>query len=211
MTTHGDNSVGGRITVQGAAALQQMGWSTLLQEWSTLLDTYDHPTVAPRDVAYWYGASALSGLLAGAAWRLRGEGARDIWALEEFGEGLHRAKRGDMWLGIDSESFTIKATHKWIPWIEPQVQTWTKSRHEQALEQIHAALDHAFAEIRRLPADHLYGTRMAVVYAVPGISERPSLERDHFIDQIFTRIPQDLVDDRTITNLAKTSFTPVRK
>jgi hypothetical protein len=108
MTTRGSNE-GGRITIQGAQALQNMGWNILLQEWSRCLDDYDRPTWTQRDVAYWYGGRALNGLLAAAAWRLRGEGTRDIWALEEFGEGF-RNRQGDMWLAIGSGIFTIRAT-----------------------------------------------------------------------------------------------------
>ena len=199
MATQAGSSGEGRIILQGAPALQQMGWDTILQEWSTLLDAYDHPAVTPRDVAYWYGASALSGLLAAATWRLRGEGARDLWALEEFGEGIHHSKRGDMWLGMESKSWTIKATRDWVPWIEPPVQTWTRSTRDQTIDDIHAALDRAFWEIRRLPSDYRDGVRMAVFYAVPGLSKRLPLERDHFIDQIFTEIPKALADDHTIT------------
>lgn len=40
---------------------------------------------------------------------------------------------------------------------------------------------------------------MSVIYAVPGISDRTPLERNHFIDKIFTDIPAALADDRTLT------------
>ena len=48
----------------------------VLKNFCQCLENYDYPK---NDIAYWYGERALTGLLASAAWKVRGG-----WSLEEF-------------------------------------------------------------------------------------------------------------------------------
>jgi hypothetical protein len=62
------------------ANLSKRGWPRFLRNWTLLIERCDDPEEAKgrlKDVAYWYGERALTGLLAAAAWQTRG-----WWALE---------------------------------------------------------------------------------------------------------------------------------
>lgn len=134
--------------------LSAAGWDRLLERWSGLLSyaTADDG----NDVPYWYGERPLTGLLAAAAWKQpRG------WALEEFaglrGERLKtKSGRGDLWLGLGQQSYTIEAKVRW-----PQ------SGAGYAVGSACAALKEARKQLWKLSRPYRLGTLIAICYLVP--------------------------------------------
>jgi hypothetical protein len=62
---------------------REAGWAKLLVTWAGLIERYDGASDTDqrlKDVAYWYGERALTGLLAAAAWRTN----KYWWSIEEF-------------------------------------------------------------------------------------------------------------------------------
>ena len=138
-------------------ALRAAGWESLRQRWSSLI-TYSTADDDERedDVPYWYGERTLTGLLAAAAWR-----RRDGWALEEFagrrGKRLRTTSgRGDLWLGLGPQTYTIEAKVKWL-----------SSGGEQALKVARAGLKAAAEQLWKLSAAYRSGTLLAICYLVP--------------------------------------------
>jgi hypothetical protein len=150
------------------ATWQRQGWDRLLREWATLLDLYDTTEDGQRDVAYWYGERALTGLLAPAAWRLqRPQG----WSLEEFADprarGIRaRAGRGDLWLGLGRHKFTIEAK-----------VTWPPKMSTVAVDEANLALKRATDQLTQLSKRFCYGKLLALCYVVPVVSRRTSSHR----------------------------------
>lgn len=115
----------------------------------------------PKDIAYWYGERALTGLLASASWM-----TRTGWSLEEF-TGLRRKSRrkngsgkGDLWLGVGGKEYTIEAKVTW-PTQVSNVSLW-KTTVNKKLSRASGQLD-ALAHIYRC------GKPLAVCYVVPAI------------------------------------------
>jgi hypothetical protein len=77
-------------------------WRELLRGWGGLMDRYCEDG---EDAPYWYGERALTGLLAAAAWQRKAG-----WSLEEFtGRRRSGAGRGDAWIGVGADTYTIEA------------------------------------------------------------------------------------------------------
>ena len=134
-----------------------LAWRRLLREWFDLINLYiSAPDNGERDVPYWYGERALTGLLSAAAWRLEGG-----WALEEFsaergGEGGGRSGRGDLWWGIGDAEFTIEAK---ICWPEKDINS--------AIQGTKRRLERAKKQLLSLAKEYRQGKPYSVCYVVP--------------------------------------------
>jgi len=122
------------------------------------LKQYDDPK---KDIAYWYGERALTGLLASASWM-----TRTGWSLEEFtgqrrnGRRKNGSGKGDLWLGVAGKEYTIEAKVTW-PTQVSDVSKW-KTTVSKKLLRASNQLD-ALAPIYRC------GKPLAVCYVVPAI------------------------------------------
>jgi hypothetical protein len=126
------------------------GWGRLLNRFSALEKTYE------KDVPYWYGERALTGLLAAAAWKLP-----QGWSLEEFtglrnGDEGKRSARGDLWFGTSAADFTVEAKVVWAS------STWQVAR-----TRTNEQLADASQQLRDLERSYRVGTRIALCYVVP--------------------------------------------
>ena len=168
-------------------SLERAGWKQLLNNWIGMLDAFDRKVSgAERDVAYWYGERALTGLLAAAAWKSKG------WGLEEWTTRRGRirtkgAARGDLWLETEKGKFTIEAKVSW-----PST-TW-----KTALKAAKNRLADAEEQLRMLDRKYRYGKPLAVCYIVPEIERRGKYDRDGKITEFFENIASSS-DDFDIT------------
>ncbi len=131
------------------ARLQKEGWGTLLRKWEKLITKYSSDD-KEIDFPYWYGERSLTGLLAAAAWRLS-----DGWSLEEFANArYYRRKkyigRGDLWIGIGNNSYTIEAKI-----------VWPGSTSRNALKMINKALSEAKQQLLALDKEFHIGVKSA--------------------------------------------------
>jgi len=167
--------------VQIPPQLSKRGWLRLLQTWAQLIERFDSSEETQRplkDVAYWYGERALTGLLAAAAWKSPG-----WWALEEFTGKRYvdpRLKskrtgsvgaRGDLWLGLHVHRgswtqycYTIEAK-----------QSWTGRHAEAILTAIETQLGKAKMQLRRLDPVFRWGYPMAVCFHIPAIHTKTAI------------------------------------
>lgn len=155
---------------------QQLGaqdWGTLLQLWGKLINDYCYYTESTieRDIPYWYGERPLTGLLGAAAWMTPGG-----WSLEEFasmrGEGRGR---GDLWLGIDSATYTIEAKITWPG----------KGTARQAYDDVLGQLKEASDQLRTLDSAYALGTCIAICYVVPAFPPSMSSGNDPLVNNFF--------------------------
>ncbi len=126
-----------------------------------------------RDVAYWYGERAMTGLLAAAAWHCGG------WSLEEFtgrrGVKRRRSGRGDLWLSTGKGNYTVEAKVVWPG----------SSRTEFAVSTANRALREASRQLRTLSEDFVWGRRVAVCYIVPDLAKQSLHSEPQKIESLF--------------------------
>jgi hypothetical protein len=131
--------------------------------------------IAPeeQDVPYWYGERALTGLLAAAAWQQPGG-----WSLEEFlgHRTIHpetrSAGRGDLWIGLGSDSYTIEAKVAWV------------TENADAESESTALLSDAAVQLRALATEYRVGEPLSVCYVVPSLSAGSSLRIADVMDRL---------------------------
>ena len=180
-----------QFEIHGSPRLQRMGWEALLRAWREVLDEttawLTRNNDRKKDVPYWYGERALTGLLSVASWRV---GNR---SLEEFtGERQARGRkdrrfgRGDLWLDLGSDRFTIEAKVVW--------PMGTKG----AITAVRDALEAAHNQLGHLKSDFRLGLPMAVCYAVPWLSKDGRSNIPEKVTEIFTRLRDEFKDGRTI-------------
>ncbi len=113
-----------------------------------------------RDVPYWYGERALTGLLCAAAWKLK-----DGWGLVEF-LAKRKAKKGpiksngsgDLWWGVGDAvdtGFTIEAK-----FYDESIERST------LIEDIEARLGEAARQLKSLDDKYKWGHPYSVCYVV---------------------------------------------
>ena len=138
----------------------------LIENFGKCLEDYNELTGVKkdRDIAYWYGERTLTGLLAGAVWRMR----ENRWALEEFiSERQIRKKkkrgRGDLWFGLTAkEEYTVESKL-----YEPDTKiVWASDR---LVRQTQKRLDKAFGQLSELKKRYRVGRPLAVSFLVPYI------------------------------------------
>jgi hypothetical protein len=168
--------------------LKRGRWEDLLEGWVALIRRYtilDQPW--GKDVPYWYGERALTGLLGAAAWNLPGG-----WSLEEFtglrgGRRRRRSGRGDLWFGNSRADYTVEAKVVWPP------STW-----DYAAQYTKAHLSQAAKQLRSLSSNYRVGTRIALCYVVPELRARSTYGRPKNVSAIFTRLPLEFEGSRYI-------------
>src|SRR5574341_159087 len=122
--------------------------SRLLRKFAYCIKHCNDPKA--KDVGYWYGERTLTGLLATAAWLLP-----DGWSLEEFTGQRSKGKRpkvtpgrGDLWLAIGNNKFTVEAKVTWPEQLE-DMNKWKR--------RVNAKLHLAFGQLSRLSKHYRYG------------------------------------------------------
>ena len=164
-------------------SLRSAGWEQLLSEWSRMINSsVDLSEHASRDVVYWYGERALTGLLAAAAWRIDG------WSLEEWTARRGRGKaegaaRGDLWLATENGQFTVETKVSW------PCSTWAVA-HKYARTRIKEARH----QLRSMDRDYRFGKPIALCYIVPAIAVKGAYNKDDLINEFFTKIPKQRKD-----------------
>ena len=171
---------GGSLTLYGSprlcSELRTMGWEKLLEAYRKLLDTYDNlkpyyksDRETHRDVAYWYGECALTGLLAAAGNKVPGGWALVEPADEKISDPNEKTPRGwtDMWLRLVEYEFTLEAK---LVWPEGTIENAGNLRRKAIpmVEMVEDALRVADEQLDKLSCDYRIGHPMAVVYVVPG-------------------------------------------
>jgi len=137
-------------------SLRTAGWEKLLSKWSVMINSsVDLSESVPRDVAYWYGERALTGLLAAAAWKIGG------WSLEEWtaqrGRGKEKGSaRGDLWLATENGQFTMEAKVSW------PCSTW-----KYANKYAKRCIKEAENQLRSMDKGYRFGQPIALCYIVP--------------------------------------------
>lgn len=131
-------------------------WRILLKEWISLIHNYSVSDGKQRDIPYWYGERALTGLLSSAAWRID-----NGWALEEFStlrgqEDDKSTGRGDLWIGVSDKTFTVEAK-----------LTWPDGNQETAKKRVEKRLDEAKAQLKDIELSCQQGNPVSVCYVVP--------------------------------------------
>jgi hypothetical protein len=198
---------GGSLTLYGAprlrSELRTMGWENLLETYCKLLDTYDNlkpyyksDRETDRDVAYWYGECALTGLLAAAGNKVPGGWALVEPADEKISDPNEKAPRGrtDMWLRLAEYEFTVEAK---LVWPEGTLEK-ADDLGRKAIRMTHEALRVADERLDRLSCDYRIGHLMVVVYVVPGFKNtRPVAGA--FIKEWFAKIADALAKDEVFT------------
>lgn len=120
-----------------------------------------HYDTSKKDIAYWYGERALTGLLASAAWMVRSG-----WSLEEFtgkrrkGRRANGSGKGDLWLGVGNTEYTIEAKVTWPTQVN-DVTKWKKT--------VNGKLSKASNQLSALESTYRCGKPVAVCYVVPAI------------------------------------------
>lgn len=140
--------------------LRHEGWGRLLNIWARLMRKYTNleSTDGEKDVPYWYGERALTGLLAAAAWMLPGG-----WSLEEFtgqrGSGRRvRSGRGDLWIGIGRANYTIEAK-----------VAWPSIARKGEVPYVRAQLSDGEKQLQNLEPKYREGKGIAICYVVPSL------------------------------------------
>ena len=146
------------------------GWEALLKEWAALMDRYVSIDPNDKDVPYWYGEAANSGLVAAAAWRLP-----DGWSIEEFTGKRDSGRttgvgRGDLWLGYGQYRWTVEAK---IAWPSGQVNAINGPRRK---------LSAAEEQLKSLSPEYRCGLAVAVCYVVPELKEETETPDTVFSD-----------------------------
>lgn len=151
---------------------QRKGWLQLLSGFAKLLDEYNEDP--QKDVAYWYGERALTGLLAAAAWRLD-----QGWSLEEFAaKGRRRGtRRGDLSIGTNGARFTVEAKYFWIG-------SDTSGVPGKAFTELNVARE----QLCNLEEEYQEGFPVGLSYIIP---ELPESEQRATV-QIFKDLPRKL-------------------
>jgi hypothetical protein len=157
-------------------------WQKLLDGWTRLIDEYTFYPEQEKDIPYWYGERALTGLLSAAAWRLPG-----CWSLEEFtaqrdSENETGAGRGDLWVGCGKAQITIEA--KII---------WPKLSVETAIEKTKQKLDEARGQLIRLAKKYRCGEPFSVCYIVPELKNYDREFKEFSQLRYFSRIAENFI------------------
>jgi hypothetical protein len=144
--------------------LRKGGWARLLRTWATTMDAWCRVNRASgeHDLPYWYGERPLTGLLASAAWTLRGG-----HALEEFATvrgPIRRAGAGriDAYIVLNKVWYQIEAKMAW--------PTDTSAKGTQrAISRVSHALSQAADQLDDVDKTYYGNWGLAVCYVVPGI------------------------------------------
>ena len=150
---------------------------SILKEWISILSEYCKPYDGSRDVPYWYGERPLTGLVAAAAWRIN-----NGWALEEFNtirgiESGGTPGRGDLWIGIGKETYTIEAKI-----------TWPEGDLESAKERVNFRLKEATKQLHDIDTANQEGTPVSVCYVVPWPKVFETVEKAPNYSQMLTKL-----------------------
>src|SRR2546425_7549231 len=100
------------------ATLERDGWRKLLNEFGSLLSTYERTSLADwkqHDVGYWYGERSLTGLLTAAACRLRGGISLEEFEIRRGPARKSRAGRSDAWIRLPLKGrwYNVEAKLSW--------------------------------------------------------------------------------------------------
>lgn len=134
------------------------GWRAVLVQWGQLLDRYESLCREPRDVAYWYGELALTGLLTAAACQLpAGSGLVELPASRQEGE----AGSTDAWIRTPGGFWYA---------VEAKV-CWPTSSDAGVIHRITEECEQACRQLRNLHPEYRQDYRldhgMALCYVVP--------------------------------------------
>jgi hypothetical protein len=98
------------------------------------------------------------------------------WSLEEFASMRSDGRgRGDLWIGIDSATYTIEAK---ITWLE-------RDTAHQAYEEVLDRLKEASDQLRTLDSIYALGTLIAICYVVPLFPPSMSSGTDPLVNGFF--------------------------
>jgi hypothetical protein len=169
-------------------------WAQLLNRWASLMDSWCRVNRAAgeNDLPYWYGERPLTGLLASAAWKLRGG-----YALEELATirgPVRRAGVGriDAYIVLSNIWYQIEAKMAW-----PADNSGKSTRN--ATSRISNALSAAAAQLDDVDETYYGDWGLAVCYVVPHIvwtrhapkPPGPSLLRD--LAERYSKRPSGIV------------------
>lgn len=165
------------------ARLKAAGWDRLLKRWSALI-AY---ATEEDDVPYWYGERSLTGLLAAAAWKLPRS-----WSLEEFtgrrGKRLRtKSGRGDLWVGLGKQAYTIEAKVKWPP-----------SGSGYAVQYARGGLTEARKQLWKLSSQYRLGTLIAICYIVPCPTKNSPFAKSARVKEMIATVAQKFSGKRFI-------------
>ena len=158
--------------------LQKEGWGALLRKWEKFITKYSSDD-KEIDFPYWYGERSLTGLFAAAAWRFP-----DGWSLEEFTGIRHYTRkesrgRGDLWIGIGNNSYTIEA--KII---------WPAKTTDYAEKLAYKELLNARKQLLALNKEFQIGSLISICYVVPDLNESTKYSKSENIEKLFKELPE---------------------
>jgi len=166
------------------------GWRPLLQRWGELLDQYVVASKQPdreeyvraserrndekEDFAHWYGERPLTGLLASAAWTIKGG-----WSLEEFAAKRGKRQqngsgRGDLWLGTGKRCYTVEAK-----------LDWPQSGWRRAVALAEQRLQEAEKQLGSLVKEYRWGEAVALCYLVPCLNTKRASSKPSNVKKLF--------------------------
>jgi hypothetical protein len=139
--------------------LRRDGWGGLLRRWGTLLDQYERLAGIGKDVAYWHGERALTGILAAAAWQIQGGGSLEEFVGRRGPQSHPRPGRGDAWIVTGGVWYCIEAKQYSVYGTPRAAIRGTETRLRSAVRQL-----------RDLSRDYKTDRALALCYVLPGVS-----------------------------------------